>query len=426
MYLTDDEKRILEGEKGKIARRSMEFLIEMSEVAGAERLVDLDGTADMHTPWTSLVPFYEFPIEDLRALAESGEKFKTPTFANKTPLPQCTIHDGWKNCNFPPHNERDSHERMMAREWMALYKKMGMLTVHSCDYYLATTYWPTQGQHCSWNESSAIPYCNAILGARSNIDGCFMTAYLGKAPYYGMHVPENRYATVVIDTERKILSDVEWDVLGFSVGEECGLAVPALVNTGKPTTTQILKFNTASNTGGSVAMYHIPGTTPEAPTLEYALGGRRPKREVRFDEARLRESYEKLNSHRGDSVDMVSLGCPHYGMVELMLLARKLEGRKVRIPLWIMTIPWLFDLAEREGFKQVFDDAGATLVSGTCPAALGGCPPGIRSLAVDSAKQAYYVTGCYPDEDNRLDLFYGSQDDCVEAALTGVWRGEWR
>jgi hypothetical protein len=45
---------------------------------------------------------------------------------------------------------------------------------------------------------------------------------------------------------------------------------------------------------------------------------------------------------------------------------------------------------------------------------------------VDSAKQSYYITGRYPDDDNRLQVCYGSQDDCIEAALTGKWHGEWR
>jgi hypothetical protein len=57
---------------------------------------------------------------------------------------------------------------------------------------------------------------------------------------------------------------------------------------------------------------------------------------------------------------------------------------------------------------------------------MGAVPDGVRNLAVDTAKQAYYITGCYPDDDYRLQVCYGSTDDCVDAALTGRWRGEWK
>ena len=426
MFLSDDEKRLLNGEEGFVRQRCMEYLVELATVSGAEKMVDLDGTADFHVPTTAMVPEYVFPFEELKKIVDEGAVFKIPTYANKAPFYGATFIDGWECCDYPPHNDPKHHKDAMYEEWMNLYIKMGLIATYSCASYLAASYWPSIGQHCAWNESSAVPYCNAVLGGRSNIDGSFASAFLGKAPYVGMHVPERRLATVVIDTERRIASDIEWDVFGFAVGEECGLDVPALINTSKPTTTQYQKFNTASNTGGSIAMYHIPGSTPEAPTLDFALGGKNPQRSVCFDEAHLKKTYEKLNDHRGDTVEMVSLGCPHYNLVDLMLLARKLEGKKVKIPMWIMTVPTLYQTVEQLGYKKIFDDAGAKLLSGTCPGAIGGLPGGVRALAVDAAKQAYYISGLFPEADDHLDVFFGTQDDCIDAALTGKWHGEWR
>ena len=91
-----------------------------------------------------------------------------------------------------------------------------------------------------------------------------------------------------------------------------------------------------------------------------------------------------------------------------------------------MTIPWLYHIAREQGYLEIFEAAGANLMTGTCPAAMGGVPEGVKVLAVDSAKQSYYITGRYPDDDRRLQVCYGTQDDCIEAALTGKWRGEWR
>lgn len=428
MYLTDEEKRMLDGEYGIVRQKCMEFLLDEGRAAGAERLIDLDGTADFHTPQTAMCYRYQFSLDDLRELVATGAKFKVPTFANKSPFTKgkVTCVHGWKNCGMEPYNDADYHEMSMQKEFLDLYRQMGMMTIHSCDYYLASTYWPSQGQHCAWNESSAIPWANAVLGARTNIDGCFATAFLGKAPEYGFHLDENRYATVLVNSQRKITTDQEYDLFGFAVGEECGLDVPAFVNMSKPTTTQFLKLHSAMNTSGSVHMYHIPGTTPEAPDVSYAFHGRKPQREVMIDDQRLRKAYDTLNYYTSDEVDMVSLGCPHMTIVDLMRLAEKLRGKKLKVPMWIMTIPWLYNIAEELGYLKVFEDAGANLMSGTCPAAMGGVPKGVRVLALDSAKQSYYITGRYPNEGNRLQVCYGTQDECIEAALTGKWRGEWR
>jgi hypothetical protein len=50
----------------------------------------------------------------------------------------------------------------------------------------------------------------------------------------------------------------------------------------------------------------------------------------------------------------------------------------------------------------------------------------VRGIAVDTAKQAQYVTGCYPEDDARLQVCYGDTDDCINAALTGKWQGTWK
>jgi predicted aconitase len=121
-----------------------------------------------------------------------------------------------------------------------------------------------------------------------------------------------------------------------------------------------MKLNSAMNTGGAVRMYHIPGSTPEAPTLEYALNNKNPKRVTMIGEAELKKAYETLNYHTSDEVDLVYLGCPHLNIVDLMLITRKLEGKKCRVPLWIMTAPWLYDVAKNMGYLKIFQRCRST------------------------------------------------------------------
>ncbi|MDR0838862.1 MAG: aconitase X catalytic domain-containing protein [Oscillospiraceae bacterium] len=430
--LTDDEKRILQGEEGHVKQACMEYLVEYCQVAGAERLVDLDGTGDMHTPTTSSSSFFPIEMAELEQLANDGVQFKIPTYANKAPFGELTPVHGWEHCNMccgrgpERHDDPDFHVKASHEDFYKIFRKMGLMTTFSCANYLTMTYWPSVGQHCSWFESSQIPYCNATLGARTNIDGGLATCLLGKAPYYDMHITENRYGTVLVETDRLIKSDVEWDVYGFAIGEACNVDVPVVTGTSRPTTTQYEKFNSAVSTGGAVRMYHLPGITPEAPTIEFATGGKKFARQVMLDNSVLKATYETLNFHTSDDVDLVYLGCPHLNMVDLLLLSRKLEGKKCKVPLWIMTTPWIYNAAKEHGYVDIYEKAGAHLMSGTCLAAMGTVPEGVRNVAVDTSKQAFYVTGCYPDDDNRLQVCYGSSDDCVDAALTGKWHGEWR
>jgi predicted aconitase len=172
-------------------------------------------------------------------------------------------------------------------------------------------------------------------------------------------------------------------------------------------------------------MYHIPGVTPEAPTVEFAFNGNKPRETFMISEAALREAYEKVNYLPTEDVDFVSLGCPHYNIVDLWRLSQQLEGKKCKVRLWIMTSPWLYDLAKAQGFVKIFDDACATLLTGTCPAAMG-MPEGVGTVEMDSVKQSYYITGRYSTPEKPLHVCYGSREDCVQAALTGKWQGEWR
>jgi len=387
----------------------------------------------MHTPGLRMSNYYEVTPGELSDFADRGGKFAIPTFADKSPFDgQPPIH-GWEHCNVcsqqnPACRQDDPeyHEAAMQKETYAVLRKMGLITTHSCANYLSMSYLPSVGQHCSWFESSQMPYCNATLGARTNFDGSLATCLLGKAPYYDMHISDNRLGTVICEPERTIKSDLEWDVYGYSVGFAVDVRVPIVLGTSRPTTTQYQKFNSAVSTGGAVRMYHLPGITPEAPTIEFASGGKTIKDYIKITEADLRKTYDVLNFHTSDDPDMVYLGCPHLNIVDVMLLARKLEGKKVKIPLWIMTAPWLFSQAAELGYKEIIEKSGAKLMSGACLAAMGAVPEGVRNIAVDTAKQAYYITGCYPDPGTELQVCYGSQDDCIDAAITGRWRGEWK
>lgn len=420
MYLTNEEKRILDGEEGHIAQKCMQFLYDYGEAAGAQRLIDIDGTVDIHPGSASWVPDYAISIEEIAELAAKGEKFKVPTFANK-PINPGFIVDGWENCGTLPNNDPEYHNKCM--ESLKPYIQMGMVPILSCNYYLVSSFWPTVGQHCAWVESSAVPWANAILGARANFDGCFQTAYLGKVPEYDMHIDENRVAKILVECSTELKTDMDYDLFGWAVGEAVGLEVPAIVGIGKPTTSQLVKMNSTLNTGGQVRMYHIPGLTPEATTLEDALNGKKYKEKITISRNDLKRIYEMMNFASNSSVDFVYLGCPHYNIQEIQKATDLLRGQKCKAALWIMTNPWSFKVAEMMGYRKIIEEAGGALLSGTCPGILLEMPPA-SVMATDAAKQNYYITGHFYTK--KLEVWYGSMEECIRAAVSGKWTGEWR
>jgi predicted aconitase len=420
MYLNAEEKGILDGDRGEIAQKCMAFLVAYGEAAGAEKLVDLDGTVDLH-PGANWVADYAITPEEVEACAARGEKFKVPTFANKSVLPGF-IYDGWEECGTRPNNDPDFHKKCI--EPLEAWIKMGMVPTFSCNNYLTSSYWPAVGQHCAWVESSAIPWANAVIGARSNFDGCFQTAYLGKVPVYDMHVDENRTATVLVEFAGEMKTDMDYDLLGWAVGEAVGLEVPALVGIGKPTTSQLVKMNSTLNTGGNVRMYHIPGMTPEAPSLEAAFKGSKPQNKLTLDRSDLKRVYDLINYASNDSVDFVYLGCPHYNILELQKVAALIEGKKCKAGLWVMTNPLTYKAAELMGLKTTIKNAGGVLLSGSCPGLLRGEMPEASVMATDAAKQNYYISGFKHPQ--KFEVWYGTMEDCIEAAVSGKWKGEWK
>jgi predicted aconitase len=424
MQLTYEEERLLAGEEGEIKQRCMKFLVDYGEAAGAAKLVDIDGTVDLH-PGPGWVGDYGVSMEEIAELARKGEKFKVPTFSDKDAAMNVIV-DGWEKCNVLPNSDPAYREKRFKE--LQPFIDMGMIPTFSCTHYLVASYWPAVGSHSAWVESSAIPYGNAILGTRTNFDGSFQTAYIGKVPCYDMHITENRAATVLVKCEAELTRDMDYDLFGWAVGEALELKVPAFTGIGTPTTSQVVKMNSALNTGGQVRMYHIPGYTPEAPTLEAAFQGKAPKETIAITRDDLKRCYDLMNYGSRDDIDFVYLGCPHYDIQQLQKAAGLLEGKQTKVRTWVMTNPQTYKLAEQAGYREAIEDAGATLLSGVCAGMLYGVvmPPDGKPdvMATDACKQDYYMTGhCHP---HHTEVRYGTMEDCIDAAVTGRWRGEWR
>ena len=76
-------------------------------------------------------------------------------------------------------------------------------------------------------------------------------------------------------------------------------------------------------------MYHLPGTTPEARSVEEAFGGRPIADTLHFGAVGTPASPTRISiAPRERKVDFVMLGCPHNSIEQVWLIASLLEGRR--------------------------------------------------------------------------------------------------
>ena len=87
--------------------------------------------------------------------------------------------------------------------------------------------------------------------------------------------------------------------------------------------------------------------------------------------------------------------------------------------MWIFIPRALKEVADRNGYTKIIEDAGAVLMADTCPALGRLMPKGATHMATDSVKQGHYIPAIL-----GLQSSFGSMDDCIEAAVTGRWKGE--
>lgn len=424
MKLTDDEKALLDGQEGLARQKAMELLVKYGEALGAERLVDTNNVCgglvsaqpykrEFASKMGSIdAVFSEFHLDS----QEVVEIPQVKAFTCRLIESMDPVH--WKMQGVEP----STYEIVMRNELFC--SRIGIHLMNTCAPYLVGNV-PVKGEHCAWMESNAIIYCNSVLGARTNAEGAESTGaamLVGKIPYWGYHLDENRLGTHLVNVEFDVESVMDWGLLGYYVGEIVQEQVPVINGIRRvPNISRLKHCGAAAASSGGVEMYHITGITPEARSLDEAFGSNKPLETLKFGKAERKIAYDNVTSGKDPNVDFVVLGCPHYSIEQVWHVCRLLEGKRVHsnISLWIFMPRALKEVADRQGYTEIITNAGATLMTDTCPALGHVHPKGAKVAATDSAKQAHYLPATL-----GLETWFGSVEDCIQAAVTGQWRGE--
>ncbi|GHJ34782.1 aconitase X catalytic domain-containing protein [Streptomyces sp. TS71-3] len=432
MRLTDEEKAMLDGAEGPAVAAAMDLLVRYGEALDAERLCDTRNVAGTTTqPSPAKARLVEeggwnraFSVISL----DSDETLEIPDMK----VPTCQLQQGFgpDSVGIAPY-PREFVELQGQAE--AFAGQRGVTILATCTPYQVGNL-PVRGEHVAWMESSAVVYANSVLGARTNCEGGASTGaagLTGKIPCWGNHLAENRFGTHHVRVETPVESFLDWGLLGYFTGDVVQEGRPVISSVSsaagelaRPDLVDLKHFGAASASSGGVELYHIPGVTPEAPTVREAFGGRRVPEPVVFGAAERRAVYETLNDQgTSTDVDFVLLGCPHASVDQMRDAARALDGRKLHsgTQLWIMAPRALKDAADRSGYTAVIEAAGGRVLVDSCPAMSRAAPPGTKVFATDSAKQAHYLPAIL-----GIEAWFGTLEDCVDAAVTGRWKGELR
>jgi len=389
--LTNAEERILSGENGEVMERLFRLLVQLGEIYGADRMIPVGSAQVAGVSYKSIGdPGVEF-LEDYAA---KGAKVKIVTFLNPAGM---DIED-WQKLNVPP-----GFAEMQLRI-MNAFKKMGIVVSATCTPYLAGNL-PRFREHIAWSESSAISFSNSVIGARTNREGgpsALAAAICGLTPNYGLHLDENRKPQVLVEVDVKLEDSADFGALGYAVGKQVKNRTPYFKGIKDADTDQLKALGAAMAASGAVALYHIEDLTPEAHLMEV-----KGLEKLSVSNKDVDETFSKLTT--GKEPDIVILGCPHSSLREIMTVSRKLEGKRLKKPLWVCTSRMVKEAANRMGFTQTIEAAGGRVVADTCMVVAPIEDMGYKTTASNSGKAANYLPGFC-----KQNVIFGRLDTILE------------
>jgi cis-L-3-hydroxyproline dehydratase len=412
LNLSDRDRAMANGEHGPAPALAMSILVRMADVYGAAELMDI---SQAHID--STIYLGDATLEFAERLASLGARVAVPTSLNVSGVDEC----GWKDWAVKPEWAAKAARQMLA------YERMGAVPMWTCAPY-QTHMRPVFGQQIAWGESNAIAFANSVIGARTErypdlLDIC--CAITGRVPAVGLHLTQNRRGELLLRLDGVPATlqrdDQFFAVLGHLVGKLAGDRIPVIDGIiVSPAEDQLKAFAAAAASSGRVALFHMVGVTPEAPTLEAAFQGdaaqQRRVAAIGITTADLRAARSELTTADGRELDMVILGSPHFSLAEFSLLAPLVAGHHAhpRVKFLITSSRLMKERAHETGVLEPIVSFGAQITLDTCILASPMLPPEIKLLMTNSAKYAYYAPSLL-----NTRVTFGSLADCVRSAVEG-------
>jgi hypothetical protein len=394
MHLTKEEEKILNGEKGEVMERLFRLLVRLGDIYGADKMIPVGSVQVAGVSYKSIGdPGTEF-LEDM---SSKNTKVKVLTYLN----PAGMDLENWEKLGFPKDFAKNQLRIMDA------FKKMGIVVTSTCTPYLAGNL-PRFREHIAWSESSAVSFSNSVIGARTNREGgpsALAAAICGVTPNYGLHLWEKRQPTIKIKVDAPLNFNSDFGALAYYVGKQVKNKIPYFTGIKNANTDQLKALGAAMAASGAVALYHVENLTPESDLVE-----KKNLETINVGKKEIKETYVKLNT--GKKPDIVIFGCPHASLREISALAERLDGKRLKRPVWICTSRMVKEAAERMGYNEIIAKAGGSIVADTCMVVSPIEKMGYKTTGVNSGKAANYLPGFCKQE-----VCFANIDDLVEGQL---------
>jgi predicted aconitase len=156
MRLTDDERAMLNGERGEAVRRALDLQIKVGDFFGAADFVPIDSAHMM----AEIESMGEPCLSWVEEMADLGGKAVVPTTSN----PRSVDVALWEALG------QDERQARLELKLTTALRRLGVMTLDTCINY-QTVSPPRFGEHVAWGDTGTVIFANAVAGGRSNFEG---------------------------------------------------------------------------------------------------------------------------------------------------------------------------------------------------------------------------------------------------------------
>jgi predicted aconitase len=413
MNLTVEERAMLRGARGEPVKRALQLQLEVGKFYGAKRFVPVTNAHMMG----DIEVMGDGGLAHLERLARSGARCEVAITTNARCFDFAQVEA----------LGQDAGEAAKERELIGYLRRMNVMTTDTCINY-QTLYQPHFGERVAWGDTGTVIWANSVCGARTNFESgpaAMAAAMTRRVPEYGFHLDRHRRGTFVVEVDAGLTDYAEWGALGKLVGEshQDYFAVPVLTGIRRaPMADELKHLGCSLASYGSMAMYHMVGVTPEAPTLAAACGGKIPADRMRITRADIERVFKRYRNSDG-SCNFVVFSGPQLSLLELKHLADLFEGRRVHpgTTVFVTTSNGVLSAARALGHAQTLEAAGVKLLEGVCVYILQNlsrmrAANGWANMISNSAKIVNTITA------HKFNTILRRTQECVDIACTGVFR----
>jgi len=395
MQLTKYEEDMYNGEYGEGKAECMEILVSLGKIYDAQKMIPITSAQ------VSGVSYKTIGDAGLDFVVDLGKKADVTleTMLN----PAGVDIENWKELGFSEEFTKKQIDIIKG------YESIGVMSTCTCTPYLIGNT-PLLNEHVAWSESSAVCYVNSVIGARTNREGgpsALLAAIVGRTPYYGNHIPENRLAHMIFDVNYDFTNEAQIGALGYYVGQIVNDKNPYFKLNNNPGRNNLKLLGAALASSGAVSIYHAEDITPEANIVN---------KDESFDELEkididadiINDTIDNLST-TDKTPDLVCLGCPHASITEIQKVAELVKGKNLNKDLWICTSKAIKSIAKQCGYLDIIENAGGKIVSDTCMVVAPVEDLDYEIIGVNSAKAANYIPNMC-----KLDVVYDTCENLIK------------